>query len=161
MRPRAQKRMRTLVVDDSEIAVQTICSFLEGQAYIQIVGTARNGREALAQVEELRPDLVLMDMEMPEMSGLEALQYLHRVFPKTKVLVVTVHDNEEVRLACRVSGAYGFLAKGRLHREFGPALRQAFSELRFETKEGAQRKKACNMEEADFITRWPLFSPNR
>lgn len=139
MGPAVQKRMRTLVVDDSELTRRTLCSFLEGQHYIEIVGTARSGREGLAQVEELRPDLVLMDMEMPEMSGLEALQYLHRVFPKTKVLVVTVHDNEEVRLACRVSGAYGFLAKGRLHREFGPALGQASSDLAVENGDGIGR----------------------
>lgn len=120
------KRIRTLVVDDAPPVVQAICSFLERQRDIEVVGTAGDGRQALAQVEALRPDLVLMDMQMPDMSGLEATLKLRKDFPATRVIIVTAHDSPEVHMACQASGAHGFVAKSRLYQELVAEIRRLF-----------------------------------
>ncbi len=119
-------RIRTLVVDDSPNARHAICYFLETQDKIEIVGIASDGRQAIDQVEALRPDLVLMDMQMPEMNGLEATSQLRKRFPDIKVVIVTLYDSPESRTACRDSGAHGFVAKNRLHQDLPDEIHRIF-----------------------------------
>jgi HlyD family secretion protein len=121
------KRIRTLVVDDSPNARHAICYFLETQENIEIVGVAGDGQQALAQVEALQPDLVLMDMQMPEMNGLEATTQLRKLFPDIRVIIVTLYDSPESRTACRDSGAHGFVAKNRLHQDLPEEIQRIFS----------------------------------
>ncbi len=123
---KGKKRIQILVVDDSPLALQTTCSFLETQPTIEIVGTARDGRQALEQVETLRPDLVLMDIQMPEMNGLEATRQLRSHSPGTRVILVTSHDTQEARSAALASGAHGFVPKDRLHKELAAEIRRFF-----------------------------------
>ncbi len=113
--------IRTLVVDDSAVALNAICSFLKLQPNIDIVGTASDGCQALASAHALHPDLVLIDVQMPVMNGIEAAQRLRQDLPDTRLIMVTVHDTPEVRRACRESGADGFVPKECLHEEL-PAL---------------------------------------
>ncbi len=94
--PQRKKRIRTLVVDDSPRARHAVCYFLETQKEIQVVGTAPDGRQALEQIETLRPDLVLMNIQMPEMNGWETTEHLRARFPKTRVIMITLHDGPEV-----------------------------------------------------------------
>ena len=122
----AGNRIRTLVVDDSPNARHAICYFLETQDNIEIVGIASDGRQAIDQVEVLSPDLVLMDMQMPEMNGLEATSQLRQSFPDTKVVIVTLYDSPESRSACRDSGAHGFVAKNRLHQDLPEEIHRIF-----------------------------------
>lgn len=118
--------IRTLVVDDSPVALHSICCFLQIQMDIHIVGTARDGREALRAAQALRPDLVLMDVQMPVMNGIEAASQLIRDLPATRVIMVTVHDCSEVRQACQECGAHGFVAKEHLDEELLPLLQRIF-----------------------------------
>lgn len=125
-RNQREKCLRVFVVDDSPLSVQTICSFLETQENVAVVGTASNGRQALERVEALRPDLVLMDIQMPEMNGLEVTVRLRRDFLTTRVVIVTVHDSPAVRFTARASGAHGFVDKNRLCQELPAEIQRLF-----------------------------------
>lgn len=117
--------IRTLVVDDSPVALDAICSFLKLED-IHVVGTAADGREALLAARALRPELVLMDVQMPVMNGIEAASQLIQELPATRVIMVTVHDTPEVQRACLECGAHGFVAKQRLDGELPPLLQRIF-----------------------------------
>lgn len=123
---RGEKRMRTLVVDDSPLFLQTICSFLESLETIEVVGSVMNGRQALEQAEALQPDLVLMDLQMPEMNGLEATLQLRRLSPSTRIIIVSMHDSPEVRSACQAAGAHGSVPKQRMYQELPAEIRRIF-----------------------------------
>ena len=119
--------IRTLVVDDSTAALHSICGFLKLQSNIDVVGTASDGREGLASARVLHPDLVLLDVQMPVMNGIEAAAQLRRDLPATRIVMVTVHDSPEVRQASRESGADGFTAKEHLDEELPALLEQIFA----------------------------------
>ena len=123
---RRKKRIRTLVVDDSPRARHAVCYFLEGQEDIEVVGTAPDGRQALEQVESLRPDLVLMDIQMPEMNGLETTQQVCARFPKTRVIMITLHDGPGVGAKVMESGAHGFVPKSRLPQTLPREIHRVF-----------------------------------
>ena len=116
-----RQTIHTLVVDDSAAALRSICRFLKLQPNIDIVGTARDGRQGLASAHGLHPDLVLVDVQMPVMNGIEAATRLRQELPDTHIIMVTVHDSPEVKQACLDAGADGFIAKEHLDEEL-PAL---------------------------------------
>jgi two-component system, NarL family, nitrate/nitrite response regulator NarL len=118
--------VRTLVVDDSPVTVRAICSFLETQDRIEIVGTASGGRQAVEQAEILHPDLVLLDLQMPEMNGLEVTQRLSQISPASRVIIVTVLDSESTKEACLASGGHGFVLKNRLYQDLPAAIHAVF-----------------------------------
>jgi DNA-binding NarL/FixJ family response regulator len=113
----APRRVRVLVVDDSEMMRKTICQYLAGQPSIELVGTAADGIEAIQQAETLRPDVVLIDIEMPRMNGLKATRILRRKFESIRVFVMSLHDGDQVRAACKRHGAHGFISKINLAEE--------------------------------------------
>ena len=119
--------IRTLVVDDSTAALHSICGFLKLQPNLEVVGSASDGREGLASARALHPDLVLLDVQMPVMNGIEAAAQLRRDLPATRIVMVTVHDSPEVRQACRESGANGFIAKEHLDKELPTLIEQIFA----------------------------------
>lgn len=120
------KTIRALVVDDSLVALRAICTMLRSRGAISVVGTARNGRDAVSKAETLRPDLILMDMEMPGVKGLEATSWLRKRFPAIRVIVVTVHDSPEVQEACEAADADGFVSKSRIHAELFSEIERVF-----------------------------------
>ena len=119
--------IRTLVVDDSTAALHSICRFLKLQPNINIVGTAFDGRQGIASARALQPDLVLIDVQMPVMNGIEAAARLRQDLPGTRIIMVTVHDTPGVRQACLESGADGFIAKEHLDDELPALLEQIFT----------------------------------
>jgi DNA-binding NarL/FixJ family response regulator len=124
-------RRRVLVVDDQDIMVKSVSTLLGASDEVEVVGSAWNGEEALKAVEELAPDLVLMDIDMPVMDGVEATRQIAERFPQTKVLILTgVYEPERIDLAVR-AGAVGYLTKHKmathvlstiLALEVGPAV---------------------------------------
>lgn len=94
---------------------------------VKVVGTAGDGLEAIALAAALQPDLVLLDVQMPAMNGLEAASELRRSLPGARLVMVTVHDTPGVRQACDECGAQGFVAKEHLDRELPPLLLRMFS----------------------------------
>ena len=118
--------VRTLVVDDSAAALQSICGFLNLNPDIDVIGTASDGNEGLARAHALRPDLVLVDVQMPVMNGIEAAARLRQDLPTVRIIMITAHDSPEVRQACRASGADGFIAKEHLDEELPRLLQHMF-----------------------------------
>ena len=116
-------KIRVLVVDDHAIVRDGICALLAVTGDIEVVGEAANGNEALEMVKELAPDIVLMDIAMPIMSGLEATRRICRRFPKTKVLILTQYDDKEYILPVIEAGASGFISKTAASTELTLGIR--------------------------------------
>lgn len=84
---------------------------LRNESSLEIVGEARDGRQAVELVKELKPDLLLMDVSMPDMNGFDATQRVHELDPNIKVLILTMHDEEELVARCLEAGAAGYIIK--------------------------------------------------
>ena len=102
---------RILLVDDHPVVRQGLAACLSGRANLVVIGEAADGLEAIRKVGELSPDLVLMDVEMPVMNGLAATESICKKFPKTKVLVVSMHNDPEYVVQAIQMGARGFALK--------------------------------------------------
>jgi two-component system NarL family response regulator len=119
--------VRTLIVDDFPATLDTLCAFLSDQPGFTVVGTARDGEEALTQADALHPDLVLMDLEMPKLNGLEVTQRIRDRWPQMTVIIVSVHDGPAWRAAGQQCGARGFVSKDRAHQELTRELRRVLA----------------------------------
>jgi DNA-binding NarL/FixJ family response regulator len=108
---RATKKIRVLIVDDHAVVRDGIRSVLSLQRDMQVIGEAVNGKEALDKTRELMPDVVVMDIVMPVMNGLDAAKEICQKFKSVKVLMLTQYDDEENVLASRNVGAVGFIPK--------------------------------------------------
>ncbi|MFC1901720.1 response regulator [Chloroflexota bacterium] len=108
---KATKKIRILIVDDHAVVRDGIRSVLSLQRDMQVVGEAVNGKEALDKTGELLPDVVVMDIVMPVMNGLDAAKEICQKFKSAKVLMLTQYDDEENVLASRKLGAMGFIPK--------------------------------------------------
>jgi two-component system response regulator NreC len=112
MAPRQHaSRIKVLIVDDHAVLRQALRLLLENQPEVEVVGDAGNGREALDACEKLHPDVVLMDMVMPGLNGLEATRQIRRRAPKAKVLILTGYMEDEQILAALRAGASGYVVK--------------------------------------------------
>jgi two-component system response regulator NreC len=116
-------KIRILLVDDHAIMRDGISALLNLQDDIEIVGEASEGKEAIDKARELVPDVVIMDISMPEMDGLEATRRIKKKNPSVKVLVLTQHDNREYILSTIKSGSDGYLPKRALGSELVAAIR--------------------------------------
>jgi len=103
--------IRVLLADDHDILRQGLKLLLSLQPEIQTVGEARTGREAVDMVRDLQPDVVVMDITMPDMDGLEACRLIRSLYPLTQVLILTMHESEEYFLQALRVGAAGYLVK--------------------------------------------------
>ncbi len=103
--------IRVLIADDHTLVRAGFRSLLESVAGLEVVGEASNGREALQQIESLRPDVVLMDIAMSELNGLEATARAVKDFPNVRVIILSMHANEEYVLQALRVGAAGYLLK--------------------------------------------------
>ncbi|MDY6970813.1 MAG: response regulator transcription factor [Thermodesulfobacteriota bacterium] len=104
-------KIRVLLAEDHTIVRKGIHSLLDGETNIDVIGEAGDGRDALKKVEQLRPDVVVMDIAMPVLNGLEATRRIKKLFPEIKVLILTVHTNEEYIFQVLRAGASGYLVK--------------------------------------------------
>lgn len=106
--------IRVVVADDSRTALSSVCRYLEFDGQCEIVGTAFDGVRLLQQAERLQPDLVLADLSMPQMNGLEAANELRKSFPGLRVLIFSGLNGLALREECLRSGADGFVEKSEM-----------------------------------------------
>lgn len=119
------KKIKVLIVDDHTLVRAGIRSLLALVDGIDVVGEASDGKEALARVRQLVPDVVLMDLAMPVMGGLEATRRLRREFPGVKVLALTQYDDTEYVIPIIEAGASGFVTKMSAFSELAAAIQAA------------------------------------
>lgn len=120
------KKIRVLIADDHTLVRDGIRSLLALAADIEIVGEAADGREAIEKIRQLMPDIVLMDLAMPIMGGLEAARRVRKEFPATKVLVLTQYDDSEYVIPVIEAGARGFVSKMSSSSELASAIQAVY-----------------------------------
>ncbi len=116
-------KIRVLLVDDHTILRAGLRVILSAEADIEVVDEASDGQEAVAKAERLSPDVALMDISMPVMDGLEATRRIHHSRPEVKILVLTIHDNEEYLFQVLEAGGSGYLVKKSADTELISAIR--------------------------------------
>jgi len=122
-----EHRIRVLIVDDHPLMREALSGLVETEADMEVVGQAENGQVALLKVEEVRPDVVLMDVYMPVMDGITTTRKIHAEFPDSKVLILTSsNEDEKVAVALR-AGAEGFLIKDSNRKEVIEGIRAVAS----------------------------------
>jgi two-component system response regulator NreC len=119
-------KIRILLTDDHTLFRQGIKTLLSAEADLDIVGEAANGAEAVEKVTELRPDLVLMDIGMPGLSSFEATRQIKKARPDTKVLFLTMYDDEDYLVQCMEVGASGYVLKDSPAPQLLAALRDVY-----------------------------------
>jgi DNA-binding NarL/FixJ family response regulator len=120
--PLPSARKRTLVVDDSETILHAICSLLEHHDVVEVAGRAESGTQTLDAILELKPDLVLMDADMPGMSGLRTALLLSQMAPTTEIILMSMDTSAQFRAACAGCGARAVIYKPRFLRELSVLL---------------------------------------
>lgn len=103
--------MRILVADDHEAVRKGVCAILDSRGDLEICGEATNGREAVDKALELKPDLVIMDITMPVLSGVEPVREIRRHLPSVPILVLSMHESRQVIDNVRALGVQGYVAK--------------------------------------------------
>ncbi len=118
--------LRVLLVDDSHDFLESAARFLSAYPRLEIVGCALSGQHAWELVTRLRPDLVLMDLAMPGMNGLEATSQIKAQPGAPRVVILTLHDNAEYRMAAEAVRADGFIAKSDFGTQLLPLIHTLF-----------------------------------
>ena len=105
------KKLRLIIADDHSLVRQGVRSVIEGQKTWTLCGEADNGRTAVELAKRLKPDIAVLDVSMPKLSGLDAVRILKTQLPKTKVLILTMHDSDSLADELLAAGAHGYLLK--------------------------------------------------
>jgi len=117
-----ENRVRIVLADDHTILREGLRALLSADPKFEIVAEAEDGRQAVRCVEKLGPDLLLMDLSMPRMSGIDAISEIKKRYPETKIIALTVHKTEEYLLTTLQAGAEGYVLKDATHDELVMAI---------------------------------------
>ena len=117
-------KISVLLVDDHETFLRVATEFLQRHDELTLVGAARGGKEALAQAQDLRPQVILVDLNMPGLSGLETIPLLRAMLPEAGIIALTLLDAKVYRQAALAAGADDFVPKANLSTELLPAIRR-------------------------------------
>jgi DNA-binding NarL/FixJ family response regulator len=120
----AGRTLRVLVVDDNESIRRSISQILRSQPDIEVVCEAIDGADALQRIREHQPDVVLLDITMPRMNGLEVAETIKTEFPSVQVLIVSQHDSRGFQWAALAVGVSGYIIKSNVGRDLVPELRR-------------------------------------
>ena len=127
----SEQTHRLVIAEDHTILREGLKALLTTRADLEVVGEATDGREAVRAVQELNPDLILLDLSMPRSNGLEALKEIKRLSPQTKVLVLTVHKTEDYVFTALQAGADGYVLKDSSASELILAVRSVLNGERY------------------------------
>jgi DNA-binding NarL/FixJ family response regulator len=114
---------KVLIVDDHKLTRSVVRSLLD-EHFIRVCGEAENGKQAIEKVRRLRPDLVLLDINMPVMNGIQAAYEIRKIAPSIKIVFFTVHDGPEQKAAARLLGIHEFVAKSAAGTHLVPAVKR-------------------------------------
>jgi two-component system invasion response regulator UvrY len=114
--------IRTLLVDDNLDFLQSAAEFLSAYPEIVVVGRAMSGDEALNQVRQLKPDLVLLDLRMPGINGLEAMRRIKQLAHPPRIMILTIHNGPDYRARAEEAGADGFVGKSQMGVDLLPLI---------------------------------------
>jgi DNA-binding NarL/FixJ family response regulator len=120
---RDTRAIRILTVDDHQLLREGIAAVLEGQPDMVLIGQASNGREAIESFRQHRPDVTLMDLRMPDMSGIEAITAIRAEFPNARIIVLTTYAGDVQAAGALKAGAYGYLLKNLVRKELLETIR--------------------------------------
>jgi len=126
-----KERYRIVIVEDHTILREGLRALLSGDPQFDVVGEADDGRNGIRRCENLQPDLVLMDLSMPRMSGLDAIKEIKRQNPGIKIIALTVHSTEKHVLAALKAGADGYVLKDATHAELVMAMKNVLMGKRY------------------------------
>jgi two-component system, NarL family, response regulator DesR len=124
LRKPGPSRIRTVVVDDSPTFLQAACELLELDPTIDLVARAGKGGEAIETVMKTKPDMVLMDVNMPYLDGLTLAWFFAHRFPSARVVLMSSDESPELRKACQEAGAFDFVHKENFRQEFGTVMQR-------------------------------------
>ena len=130
--------LRILIADDHEVVRAGVRSLLESQPDCEICGEAATGRQVVALAQQLKPDVAIMDITMPELNGLEATRQIRKVAPTVQVLILSVHESEELVREIIDAGAHGYVLKSDAGRELAAAMHALRKQETFFTSRVAQ-----------------------
>ena len=116
-------KIRILVVDDHPVLRDGVAAIVQNQADMEMVGEARNGEEAVERFRELRPDVTLMDLQMPGMNGVDAIAAIQTEYPGARIIVLTTYAGDVQAVRALKAGALGYLLKNSLRTELIDAIR--------------------------------------
>jgi DNA-binding NarL/FixJ family response regulator len=122
------RKIRVVVADDSRTALRAVCAYLDFEGQFEIVGTASDGLSVMHQAESLCPDLVLTDLRMPRMTGLEAAMQLRKTVPGLRILIFTEMNGLLLREQCLQGGVDGFVEKSKMPEKLMEEVRRLFPE---------------------------------
>ena len=120
---RDTRAIRILTVDDHQLLREGIAAVLEGQPDMMLIGQASNGREAIESFRQHRPDVTLMDLRMPDMSGIEAITAIRAEFPSARIIVLTTYAGDVQAAGALKAGASGYLLKNLVRKELLETIR--------------------------------------
>lgn len=121
--PAQLHRPRILLADDHQALLQRVTALL--QSTFEVVGAARTGREMISEALRLHPDVIVADISMPELSGIDAVRELRETGSTAKLVFLTIHSEDEFVSACLAEGALGYVVKGHMKTDLIPAINAA------------------------------------
>ena len=127
--------IRVLVVDDHSVMAEGLRYLIEAQESLSVVGSAADGREALRKVKELQPEVVVMDISMPELNGIEATELIRKRSPHTQVVILSMYSNQEYVCRALRAGAHGYIPKRSAGKEVIDAIRTVYNGGRYVSQE--------------------------
>jgi DNA-binding NarL/FixJ family response regulator len=140
--------IRILVVDDHPVVRQGVAVLIGTQSDMTLVAEASNGREAIQQFRAQRPDVTIMDLQMPEMNGLDALIAIRGEFPDAKIIVLTTYAGDVQILRALKSGAQGYLLKNTFHKELVDTIRAVHAGKKALSPEASYKIAEHSMDDA-------------
>ena len=132
-------KIRVLIADDHELIRQGVRSILQSERDAQVVGEAATGLQAVQQSQKLKPDVVVMDLAMPELDGIEATRQIRATNPSTHVIVLTMHDSEIMVRRVLNAGASGYVLKSEVASKLKTALRVVHRGSRYLSRQMSER----------------------
>jgi len=132
--PVKAKSLRISVVDDHEGVRKQICSLLRRETGFEVISEAANGLEGVRHAAELQPDVIILDITMPALGGIEAAVRIHRVAPKSKIVFLSQHDSEKIAQAALATGAVGYVTKIAVSTDLIAAVKTVLEGKKFVSK---------------------------